>query len=142
MHNRIFPYGRVFISLDPAHSVAPHSAAPLTPAPDPGQDPVLTLILPVDPAHAPMAGRIPAPLTQDAMAAATDDRAPAPVPGLTGIVALVHHGPLPPTDQGPGRDRKGRGHTGRGLARLAPVASGPAAPVDESRLLESSHRMS
>lgn len=133
---------------DPGHTVVLHSAALLILALDP--DPGLTLILPVDPVHAPMAGLIPAPLILDAMAAVMDDRGQGPVPvqGLMGIVGLAHRGLLPPTGQEAGREQKDQHLIGHGLPlplalalALALVASGPAALVDESRLLGISHRM-
>lgn len=130
---------------DPAHTVALHSAV-LTLALDPDldQDPGLTLIPPVDPVHAPMADLIPVPLIPDAMDAVMDahGQGPALVQDLTGIGALAHHGLRPPTGQEAGREEKQQDPTGlgHGLAPLALVASGAAAPVDENRLLGSSHR--
>lgn len=104
---------------DPGPTAALHSAALLTLARD--QDPGLTLILPVDPVHAPMAGLIPARLILDAMGAATDDHGPVPGQGLMGTVVLAHRGLLIPTGQEAGREQKEQDPTGHGLAPLAPA---------------------
>lgn len=131
-----------FPFLGPGHTVALHSAVhTLDPGQDPGQDPDLTLIPPVDPApvHDPKAGLIPAPLILDGMDAVMDahGQGPALDQGLTGIVALAHHGPLPLTVEEPGRERKEQHPIGLGHG-LAPLeATGAAAQVHESHLLGS-----
>lgn len=134
---------------DPGPTVALRSAALLTLAPD--QDPGPTLIPRVDPAHAPMAGPIPAPLIQDVMDVVMDAhvQGPALAQGLMDIGALAPHGPLPLSAQEAGREQKEPdpvpvpypiGHALAPLA-LALLVSVPAALEDESRPPGSSHRM-
>lgn len=128
------------------HTVAPHSAV-LTPVLDPDQDPDqdlgLTPILPVGPgpAHAPMVGRIPAPLILDVMDAVMDDHGLGPVlvQGLMGIGALAHHDRLHLTGEVVGREQKDLDPDLTGLDRglAPPVASVVVVLVDENHLLGS-----
>lgn len=128
----------------PGHTAALRSAALLTldlgpdQDLDPDQDPGLTLIPPADPVHALMAGLIPVLLILDAMDAVMDahERGPARVPGLTVIGALAHHALLRPSGEEAGRERKQQDPTGLGHGLAPQAATGAAAPVDESHLLE------
>lgn len=129
----------------PGHTVALHSAAPLTLALDQdqglGPDPGRTLTPPAGPApgHVPMADLIPAPLTLDAMdgVMAAHDQGPALVQGLMATGGLAHHGLLPPSGQEAGRELKQQDPTGLGHGLAPLVATGAVAPVDESLYLGS-----
>lgn len=141
---------QLFPPLDPAHTVALHSAAPPTPARDQdrgqGQDPDpgLTPFPPADPAraHAPMAAPTHAPRTPDATDAAMDVhvRGPARARGHMGTVAPARLGLRPPIGAEAGREPKEQYPTGRGHGPAHPAATGAAALARGSHLRGSSRR--
>lgn len=127
------------------HSAALHLAALLTHAPDQDldQDPGLTLIPRVAPAHVHMGGLIPVLLILDAMDAVMGDREQglALVQDLMVTGALDHRALLPLTVEQAGKDQKERDPTGLGHGLAPLVATGAAALVEKNRLPGTCHHM-